>query len=88
MESYDASAAFLYPIFSMFLLNSAPYWRSFLILDPRSYFYRNGDKLILFYPSTSTTMYRTEIVSDTTFTVLKRYENLKVIGAGSQGIVW
>ncbi|EDV21811.1 uncharacterized protein TRIADDRAFT_30150 [Trichoplax adhaerens] len=32
-------------------------------------------------------MFRTEIVSDTTFTVLKRYEDLKVIGAGSQGIV-
>ncbi|RDD40063.1 Mitogen-activated protein kinase 10 [Trichoplax sp. H2] len=71
----------------MFLSNSAPYWRSFLPIDPRSYFYRNGDKLILFYLNTSATMFRTEIVSDTTFTVLKRYEDLKVIGAGSQGIV-
>lgn len=27
-------------------------------------------------------------VGDTKFTVLKRYQNLKPIGAGTQGIVW
>lgn len=27
-------------------------------------------------------------VGDSTFTVLKRYQNLKPIGSGAQGIVW
>ena len=27
-------------------------------------------------------------VGDTRFTVLKRYQNLKPIGSGAQGIVW
>lgn len=27
-------------------------------------------------------------IGDSTFTVLKRYQNLKPIGSGAQGIVW
>lgn len=27
-------------------------------------------------------------VSDSTFTVLKRYQNLRPVGSGAQGIVW
>jgi c-Jun N-terminal kinase len=27
-------------------------------------------------------------VGDTRFTILKRYQNLKPIGSGAQGIVW
>lgn len=27
-------------------------------------------------------------VGDTKFTILKRYQNLKPIGSGAQGIVW
>ena len=27
-------------------------------------------------------------VGDSTFTILKRYQNLKPIGSGAQGIVW
>ena len=32
-------------------------------------------------------MYTVE-VGDTKFTILKRYQNLKPIGSGAQGIVW
>lgn len=33
------------------------------------------------------TLYTVE-VGDTKFTILKRYQNLKPIGSGAQGIVW
>lgn len=34
------------------------------------------------------TMFYTVEVGDTKFTILKRYQNLKPIGSGAQGIVW
>ncbi|KAI5753691.1 hypothetical protein M8J77_002487 [Diaphorina citri] len=34
------------------------------------------------------TMFHTVEVGDTKFTILKRYQNLKPIGSGAQGIVW
>jgi len=33
-------------------------------------------------------MFYTVEVGDTKFTILKRYQNLKPIGSGAQGIVW
>ena len=33
-------------------------------------------------------MFHTVEVGDSTFTILKRYQNLKPIGSGAQGIVW
>jgi len=33
-------------------------------------------------------MFYTVEVGDTKFTILKRYQNLKAIGSGAQGIVW
>lgn len=33
-------------------------------------------------------MFHTMEVGDSTFTILKRYQNLKPIGSGAQGIVW
>ena len=33
-------------------------------------------------------MFHTVEVGDTRFTILKRYQNLKAIGSGAQGIVW
>lgn len=35
-----------------------------------------------------TSMFYTVEVGDTKFTILKRYQNLKPIGSGAQGIVW
>jgi len=32
--------------------------------------------------------YVTVEVGDSTFTILKRYQNLRPIGSGAQGIVW
>lgn len=34
------------------------------------------------------TLFYTVEVGDTKFTILKRYQNLKPIGSGAQGIVW
>jgi len=33
-------------------------------------------------------LFYTVEVGDTKFTILKRYQNLKPIGSGAQGIVW
>ena len=33
-------------------------------------------------------IFHTVEVGDTKFTILKRYQNLKPIGSGAQGIVW
>ena len=38
--------------------------------------------------STKSSHYYTVEVGDTRFTILKRYQNLKPIGSGAQGIVW
>ena len=34
------------------------------------------------------TLFYTVEVGDTKFTIFKRYQNLKPIGSGAQGIVW
>jgi len=36
----------------------------------------------------SASMFYSVEVGDTKFTILKRYQNLKAIGSGAQGIVW
>jgi len=36
----------------------------------------------------SSSIFFTVEVGDTKFTILKRYQNLKPIGSGAQGIVW
>ena len=36
----------------------------------------------------SVSMFYTVDVGDTRFTILRRYQNLKAIGSGAQGIVW
>lgn len=36
----------------------------------------------------STSMFYTVDVGDTRFTILRRYQNLKAIGSGAQGVVW
>jgi len=38
--------------------------------------------------SKSASQFHTVEVGDTRFTILKRYQNLKAIGSGAQGIVW
>lgn len=38
--------------------------------------------------SNSTLQFYTVEVGDSTFTILKRYQNIKPIGSGAQGIVW
>lgn len=38
--------------------------------------------------SRGTSNFYTVEVGDTKFTILKRYQNLKPIGSGAQGIVW
>ena len=38
--------------------------------------------------SSKSSHYYTVEVGDTRFTILKRYQNLKPIGSGAQGIVW
>lgn len=39
-------------------------------------------------PEKSLSMFYTVEVGDTRFTILRRYQNLKAIGSGAQGIVW
>ena len=39
-------------------------------------------------PEKSLSMFYTVDVGDTRFTILRRYQNLKAIGSGAQGIVW
>ena len=36
----------------------------------------------------SVSMFYTVEVGDTRFTILRRYQNLKAIGSGAQGVVW
>lgn len=45
--------------------------------------YYSGDTM-----SRLSTLFYTVEVGDTKFTILKRYQNLKPIGSGAQGIVW
>lgn len=35
-----------------------------------------------------TTQFHTIHVNDTRFEILKRYENLRIVGSGAQGVVW
>lgn len=39
-------------------------------------------------PEKSGSMFYTVEVGDTRFTILRRYQNLKAIGSGAQGVVW
>ena len=39
-------------------------------------------------PAKNPGQFYTETVGDSTFTTLKRYQDLKPIGSGAQGIVW
>jgi len=39
-------------------------------------------------PEKSSSMFYTIDVGDTRFTILKRYQNLRAIGSGAQGVVW
>ena len=39
-------------------------------------------------PGKSMSMFYTVEVGDTRFTILRRYQNLKAIGSGAQGVVW
>ena len=35
-----------------------------------------------------TTQFHTIHVNDTRFEIIKRYENLRIVGSGAQGVVW
>lgn len=48
---------------------------------------RPSQKMSSTTSSKSSHFYTVE-VGDTRFTILKRYQNLKPIGSGAQGIVW
>ena len=39
-------------------------------------------------PEKMASMFYSVDVGDTKFTILKRYQNLKAIGSGAQGVVW
>lgn len=51
----------------------------------------SAPRMPLLHPKMSSrlsAMFYTVEVGDTKFTILKRYQNLKPIGSGAQGIVW